>query len=83
VFVTVSYFQLSLTLVGNLTSLPLKSLLVKVPLLSEIIRLGWKLLTVANTLAYHDTELITAEKSFIVQDVNVVKLLTSVIYKCS
>jgi hypothetical protein len=31
------------------------------------IRLGWKLMQVANTLAYYDTAIITAVKSFIVQ----------------
>ncbi len=31
------------------------------------IRLGWKSVQVANTLAYYDTAIITAVKSFIVQ----------------
>ncbi len=31
------------------------------------IRLGWKSVQVANTLAYYDTAIITAIKSFIVQ----------------
>ncbi len=31
------------------------------------IRLGWKSIQVANTLAYYDTAIITAVKSFIVQ----------------
>ncbi len=31
------------------------------------IKLGWKWLPLANTLAYNDTAKITAEKSFIVQ----------------
>jgi hypothetical protein len=35
--------------------------------LSANIRLGWKLMEVANTLAYYDTATITAVKSFIVQ----------------
>jgi hypothetical protein len=30
------------------------------------IRLGWKSVQVANTLAYYDTAIITAAKSFIV-----------------
>ncbi len=31
------------------------------------IKLGWKLLTVTNTLAYYGTELITAENGFMMQ----------------
>jgi hypothetical protein len=31
------------------------------------IRLGWKSMQVANTLAYYDTAIITAVKSFMVQ----------------
>ncbi len=31
------------------------------------IRLGWKKLTVTNTLAYYDMEVITAVKSFVVE----------------
>jgi hypothetical protein len=39
------------------------------------IRLGWQSIKVANTLAYYDTAIITAVKSFIVQapGVNVTK----------
>jgi hypothetical protein len=37
------------------------------PALSPNIRLVWKRLTLANTLAYYNTARITAMKSFIVQ----------------
>ncbi len=45
------------------------------------IRLGWKSMQVANTLAYYDTAIITAVKSFIVQasEVGTIKLFTAVI----
>jgi hypothetical protein len=35
--------------------------------LGASIRLGWKYMAVANTLAYYDTATITAVKSFVVQ----------------
>jgi hypothetical protein len=34
---------------------------------STIVRLGWKQLTVTNTLAYYDSELTGTVKGFIVQ----------------
>ncbi len=37
------------------------------PALPAMIRLGWKWLTMKNTLAYYGTELITALQSFILQ----------------
>ena len=36
------------------------------PVLPTNIRLGWKSMQVANTLAYYDTAIVTAVKSFIV-----------------
>ncbi len=46
------------------------------------IRLGWKSMQVANTLAYYDIAKITAVKSFIVQAPadNVIKPFTAIIY---
>jgi hypothetical protein len=41
------------------------------------IRLSWKWLTVANSLAYYDTELIKTVKSFIVQAPGVKSLFTA------
>ncbi len=46
------------------------------------IRLGRKSMQVANTLSYHDTAIITAVKSFIVQapaGASTIKLFTAVI----
>jgi hypothetical protein len=37
------------------------------PVLPTNFRLGWKSMQVANTLAYYDTAIITAVKSFIVR----------------
>jgi hypothetical protein len=69
VFVTDKHFQPSLIFVGKSWSLPL---LVgscdgstQALALSANIGLGWKLVTVTNTLAYHGTELNTPVKSFI------------------
>ena len=46
------------------------------------IRLGWKSMQVANTLAYYDTAIISTVKSFIVQapGPHVIKLFIAVIY---
>jgi len=72
VFATAIDFHLSLIFGGKARSLPLEwrckvfhsgSLLV----LPTNIRLGWKSMQVANTLAYNDTAISTAVKSFIVQ----------------
>jgi hypothetical protein len=48
------------------------------------VRLGWKRMAVANTLAYYDTATIMAIKSFIVQatEPSVKKRYSSVIYGC-
>ncbi len=64
-------FHLSLLFAGKARSLPLVR--VKFHSGSQLvlptnIRLGWKSIQVANTLAYYDTALITAIKIFIVQD---------------
>ena len=50
----------------------------------QILKQGWKGMTVTNTLAYHDTATITAVKSFTVQvpEVNVT-LFAAVIYALS
>jgi len=50
----------------------------------QILKQGWKGMTVTNTLAYYDTVTITAVKSFIVQapEANVT-LFVSVIYALS
>ena len=90
-FATAIHFHLSLIFAGKARSLPLEwgfckvfhsgSLLV----LPTNIRLGLQSIKVANTLAYYDTAIITAIKSFIVQapGASVKKLFTAVIYKLS
>jgi hypothetical protein len=47
------------------------------PNLAKNIRLGWKWPTGANTLAYYDTATITAVKSFIVQPLVVIIMITT------
>jgi hypothetical protein len=43
-------------------------------------RVGWKRLTMTHALAYYDTELITALKSFIVTDPRVNKLQKTLLF---
>ncbi len=47
--------------------------------------LGWKLLAVANSIAYYDEATIMVVKIFIVQALghHVIKSFTAVIYECS
>ncbi len=66
------HFHSSLLFLGKDRSLPLELRLVRAPLLSATtlpakIRLGWKCLTMANTLAYNVTALNTSVTKFIVQ----------------
>ncbi len=46
------------------------------------ILLGWKWLTVENTLVYYATELITVVNSFMVQAQGVTKLFSSLLMLC-
>jgi hypothetical protein len=59
-----SHFQPSQVLVDKVKSLPLEWL---VPVLTPNIGLGWKWVTMASTLPYNNTKLITTVKSFTVQ----------------
>jgi hypothetical protein len=62
VFANVGHHHPSLIFAGKASKPTFKALA-----LPANIRLGWKYLTVTNTLAYYGTELITTIKSFKVQ----------------
>ncbi len=72
-FATAIHFHLSIIFAGKDRSLPLEwsfvrcSTLVVFPVLPTNVRLGWKSMQVANTLAYYYTAIITTVKSFILQ----------------
>jgi hypothetical protein len=60
VFVIVSHIHPSLMFEGMARSLPLEWSMDNEPHLGMFeLRIGWKLLTVTNTLAYYATQLIT------------------------
>ncbi len=76
------YFHTSFIFPGKARSLPLEwSFLGAAPALPAIIRLWWKWITVANTLAYFNAA-IEVVKGFIVQTPGayIIKLITAVIY---
>jgi hypothetical protein len=66
VFANVSHFHPSLTFVGQVWGLPEWSALWDSTLIVDLltnIRLGWKLMEVANALAYYDTATIIVVKT--------------------
>ncbi len=84
-FATAIHIHFSLIFAGKVRSLPLEWSFGSggLHVLPTKIRLGWKSVQVANTLAYYDTLIITAVKSFIDQapGSSIIKRITAVIYR--
>ncbi len=87
-FATAIHFHFSLIFAGKARSIPLEWSFVRCSALvvslscPQNIRQGCKSVQVANTLAYYDTAIITAVKSFIVHAAGdcTIKLVVAVIY---